>query len=441
MRASVRNSLLAAVTLGIACGDTPTELVPPTPVTPTQVTLKFCAGAPAWVAFQNDGGAWTQVTGAPSGTGVAYTFTLTTAKAGLAVVQTLTCSTINSVVYGTPAELATLYSGESCGAGRKTIYGTVAGGNAGQYSNISLGGGFDNVYGQSGAITLEGVAPGPQDLVASRWSVGGVDRMIVRRGVEVADGATLPLLDFNSSEAFAPDSARVSIQGLGSSGAGTFTYVSSSLYTAGGGRGSGSAAMTNGTAWYRGLPASATMPGDIHQIVVFGGDRYADMFVGPLANHAISLGPAAATPTVTTLSGAAPMRKRMTIPVQAGYSKVAMAGFESGTRPYYYVYVHMTEGYRGNAASWVLDVPDFGTTAGYNVAWGLQPSSRQLWRSEVYDWNYFEKFAPTVGLTRRRASAASPTVNGSVSPSIGFSDRQPGLQDPVSARYAQQSCS
>lgn len=442
MQSFFRRTLLAAFIVEIAaCGDTPTELVTPTAVTPTQVTMKFCE-LPAWVAYRNEGGAWTETKPVTTGAVHAYTFTMATANGGVAVVQRRTCSTSTYVVYGTAAELGTIYTGGQCSTpGLKTVYGSVAGGFAGGYSTVELGGGYDNIYGESGNITLEDVAPGPQDLVASRGNTGGRDRIIIRRAIDVADNATLPVLDFNSSEAIALDSATLSIQEFEGTGPVTGAFMSSYIFTANGGWGVSSAASTNGTTWYRGLPASATIAGDMHQIAVHAGGRYLDMFVGPLANLTASLGPVAATSTVTTLSDGTPKRMRMTIPVQAAYPGTAFARFETGHRPYFYVTVTMTGAYRGSASSWILEVPDFGASSGYDAAWGMSGPLRS-WGSEVYGWDPFAKFIPTIGLTRRRAGTASTIPAASALPSPGGTEsRQLGLPASMDVRFSHLSCS
>lgn len=436
-------TFLAAFMVGItACGDTPTELVGPVAVTPTQVTMKFC-DPPAWVAYKNEGGAWIEAKPVTTGAEHAYTFTMATANGGVAVVQRRTCSTSTYVVYGTAAELGTVYSGGGlCGlSGLKTIYGSVAGGFVGGYANVELGGGYDQVNGASGQFTLEDVDTGPQDLVASRGNAGGRDRIIIRRAIDVADNATLPVLDFNSSEAVALDSATLSIQEFGGNGLVTNASVSSSIYTANGGWGLSSAASANGTTWYRGLPASATIAGDIHQIAMHAGGRYLDMFVGPLANLTASLGPVAATPTVTTLSDGTPKRVRMTIPVQAAYPGMAFARFETGHRPYFNATVTMTGAYRGSASSWILEVPDFGAGSGYDASWGMSGPLRS-WGSEVYGWDPFAPFVRTIGLTRRRAGTASTFPAASALPSPGETEsRQLRLPASIDARYTHLSCS
>jgi hypothetical protein len=392
----------ALVTVGIlgmlACGDAPTE-----PVTPTEITLKLCDIEPVWVAFQEGDGVWTEVEGVSTGALHTYAFMMTAAKGAVAVVDTLNSRATNRVVYGTAAELAQSYPGERCGSGGKTLTGTIAGGTAGLISWVTLGGALDAVVGTSGSFSLEDVSPGPQDLIATRGSSFRSDRVIIRRGLDLPNNAVIPLLDFNSSEAVALDSATVSIDQFPTNVSG---FVESWIATANG----GSALFirpASATNRYRGLPPSAVMPGDLHHISVSLIGRYVDTYVGPIANLTVSLGPVAATPTVTTLSSATPVRMRMTMPVQAEYPKAAMAVFVNGINPRNVVNLTMTEGYRGSAPAWVLDVPDFGTTSGYNAAWGLSAGTLPSWQSEVYDWNFIAKFVPQPGVTRRKASARS----------------------------------
>lgn len=448
MQSTFRRTVLAAVMLGIAaCGDTPTEVVPPIAETPTEIAFHLSGEPLAWAGYQDGNGAWTEVKGVPSGTGHTYSLTMTAPTGAIAYVFTLTCSAINWVNYGTAAELKAMYSGWQSGtpAGLKTVHGSVAGGFASGSSNVWLGGtagGFAFVQGESGSITLAGVPLGPQDLVASRhvrWDT--TDKMIVRRNLDIANGETIPLLDFSSSEAIALDSARLTIQDFGGNALTNASVSSVLVYTANGGLGRSSAATKNGTTWYRGLPASATIAGDMHQISAGAAGRSVQTVIGPLANHTVSLGPAAATPTVATVSSGTPMRRRMTIPVQAEYSKSATARFETGTRPYYSVYMTMTGAYRGSGTSWILEIPDFGANSGYNTAWGLQGGPRQLWSATVAGWDGPDDTSPAVGQTRRAAGVASTSAGLAALPSFGeIESRHPRRSTSSEAGSAQFSC-
>ncbi len=435
MQPLLRLTLLTVVIVGIvACGDTPTE-----PLTPTQVTLKSCGGALPWVGYQDGDGEWIKVEGVPTGADNSYTFTLTQRVGGVAYVVTTTCGRYTWVVYGTAEELAKSFLSD-CGTpvtSTKTVHGALVGGRTGHYSIVSLGFSFASVVGESGSFTLDRVAGGPQDLVAFRGTTGGADRVILRRRVDFANGDTMPSLDFAGPEAFAMDSARLSIPQLAAPG-----WVSSAIYLADGRQFSLYAGPTSATTWYRGFPASATIAGDMHGIGVTSEGRSVGAIVGPLADYAASLGPAPTPPTVTTLSSGPPLRRRLTIPVQSQYSRTAHARFESGTRPYYYVNMTMTAGYRGSAPSWVLEVPAFGASSGYDPAWALQPSSRQIWSSTVYDYDVLAKFVPAIGLTRRSATASSASATASALPSFDqTAARRLMLPASIDARYEQQTCS
>ena len=74
-----------------------------------------------------------------------------------------------------------------------------------------------------GEFLLQVLPPGPQDIIATRVvrtnGIDSIPQMILRRGVDLPDGATLPVLDFSAPEAFAPAVANVSLSGIGVGGA------------------------------------------------------------------------------------------------------------------------------------------------------------------------------------------------------------------------------
>src|SRR6185312_2392042 len=62
------------------------------------------------------------------------------------------------------------------------------------------------------------VAEGNQDLVASRadFTTFQANKIIIRRGLNITAGGSIPVLDFNAAEAFNPGTANVTVTGLGS---------------------------------------------------------------------------------------------------------------------------------------------------------------------------------------------------------------------------------
>ena len=89
----------------------------------------------------------------------------------------------------------------------------------------------------NGSFSLLNLPPGPLDVVAMRnGDISApleipVDRAIIRRGVNPASGATLPVLDFNAAESFAPTTSTWTFNNVN---AGEQMSVSQAFFTAGG---------------------------------------------------------------------------------------------------------------------------------------------------------------------------------------------------------------
>ena len=70
-------------------------------------------------------------------------------------------------------------------------------------------------------FTLNNVANGALDLVAARSGFNQntltqeIDRIIIRRGLNQANGSVIPVIDFGAVEAFAPASANVTVSNAG----------------------------------------------------------------------------------------------------------------------------------------------------------------------------------------------------------------------------------
>src|SRR5438093_13553196 len=104
---------------------------PPRRPPPITVALAYCAGfEPAWVAFQDGDGAWTQAQPTPSGTNTTFRHDFSADRGAIATLSRVGGNmTVLSVLYGTPAELVTAgdTNARDCGpAPAKTLLGTVA---------------------------------------------------------------------------------------------------------------------------------------------------------------------------------------------------------------------------------------------------------------------------------------------------------------------------
>jgi hypothetical protein len=116
------------------------------------------------------------------------------------------------------------------------VTGSVANVAGNQGALIALGSAFaavENVSVDGTGFVVTGVQDGPVDLVAARVSGTGstaaLDRLIIRRALNPAYNSALPVLDFNSSVAFAPAEARLTVGNLGSDD----PFVSTSYVTTG----------------------------------------------------------------------------------------------------------------------------------------------------------------------------------------------------------------
>jgi hypothetical protein len=349
------------------------------------VRVTFCeSDAPVWVAAQNGDGAWTRLTAvAPRQYDVTFA-----QRGALAAVTRSGDDVTTDVRYLSASELATLGQAGCYNprAGGHTVNASVAGLATGQLAMASLGAGSGFAW-QNGPFQIQNVADGTFPLVATRADAQQlVDRVILRRGVTAGAGATLPLLDFGSDEAFAPAAATVTVANLGAEQA---TLISS-FY--GGTLGGGLLATKQGgaTLGYVGLPAARLQAGEFNMLMVGGGNasgsgpqRFVTQFARDVADRTVTLGAVLSAPSVGTAATAPYLRPRLTLPAQADYGAYASVSFAqtsagSGRRD---VSVSRSAASAGGTAptTWDLSVPDFSDVAGFDAAWGLRATASTRW--------------------------------------------------------------
>ncbi len=354
----------------------------------TAISLSYCAsGAPIWLAVQDGTGAWTRVTAGANNT---YAFTLTAARAGIATVDTIGTGFELTVTYATTTEIANFGSSlntDACGA--KTINGTFSGVSGTQFANVSLGTATTFALGlPNTAFQLTGVPTGAQDLFAARLnsSPRRVDKLILRRAIDIANNGTIPVLDFNAAESFAPASANITVANLGADTASLATVYN-------GIRGSAFGFMhlidnyrnASGAVIYDAIPAARLNTGELQQIYAIAttansesSDRFAGQYFQTPADITLTLGAALGTPTVTRASSTPYVRPRVQLAVQSDYNRILFLDFaqtalnRTGS-------VTATTGYTIGAA-WDITVPDLSGAAGWQNTWALQPGT-------AFDWS------------------------------------------------------
>ena len=360
---------------------------------------QFCASnAPLWFAVQDGTGAWTRVTP----TNNAFGFNITSSKGGVAYVQAGSGSSFTlTVLYGLKQELTDAGAGLCANTTEKTVNGSVAGLGSGEAASVSLGGALATVS-ANGNFTLNNVPDGPRDLVAARTAttVSGtgitfaVNKLIIRRALNQAANSTMPALDFNASEAVAPVSRNVTVNGAGSDFLSTsVSYVTANnaittLYT--------DALSSGATRAYYGVPAASQATGDLHLLTAVATNvsgstanylRIFGTYFKDATDKTVTLGPVPATATVSVLGTTPYVRLRMQWTAQTEYGKYFSAIYsQSNAAAPRTAIVSATSGYLGST-SVDLAIPDFTGVAGWDSNWGLKAGQATQWVATGTSWS------------------------------------------------------
>jgi hypothetical protein len=400
-------------------------------------TWEFCSAAetPLWLAVQDGNGAWSRVT--PTGT--KFQFNIAAATGGVAFVNATSDASIAAasrtlarrmsvameaallmqnkavearasrtaryaararslvdgfdltIVYGTQAELNAQGTSYCLTGSGKTVNGTVANVAATQTAEISLGDAFTSVSGGTTTFQLTDVPDGALDLVASRGTfdlntfTSTVDKLIIRRGVNPANNSTLPVLDFNAAEAFAPAQANLTVGNLG----GDTPIVTTTYFTASGTSGAG---LFNGFGTgpgpfkYYGVPTDKQIAGDLHFAFVLAGPasenadnaRLAGLFFKDPTDRTVTLGAVLPTPAVTVAATTPYVRLRAQGSATAAYNKYVQVSYTQATAARV-VSIGASAAYLANATTYDFTIPDFTGAAGWDNNWGLKAGAETQW--------------------------------------------------------------
>ena len=381
--------VILALSMLSACNDR--NVVGPTVVDPgggplTTVDVLFCRDeAPAWVAFQDGDGAWTTASPILDGRHALYRHSFAANRGGIATGQRFNVGlTTLNVSYGAPAELAAFGNTfpEDCAeSGPKALLGMIAGLGDNQVATVS--GGFSNafIFPSDHSFVLSDLTDAPQTLLATRATrvndVLTLDKLIVRRTPSLPDSATIPVLDFESDEAFSPAVANVTIDGLGPEGAQTFTRLvtanSQSIISF------LSNSTTAATRSYDALPESRVGPTDLQELIVSGRTtpeltiRSATVYFRTPVDQTIALGPAAVAPAISVIARAPGLRLRAVIAPQTVYDQFTSMSYQQGST---LVSVGMTAQYASlTGGGYDLSIPDFSGVAGFDPQWALRDNA------------------------------------------------------------------
>lgn len=381
-------TIIVMTELLAACSDSMTSPTPPPP--PASANVAYCAGIePMWVAFQDGDGAWTRALPTASNGTVVFQANFAATRGGIATVtEGGSGITFLHVLYGTPQELETVgyTSRRFCSSPVvKTLLGTVGGLDTNEFAIIR--GGFDaQALGHAGfEFELNVLPPGPQDILATRITrTNGADtitKLILRRGIDLPDGATLPELDFSSAEAFVPAVANLSL-GVGVGGAAISTrLITSNLDTPVGFFGGQDLGTIRS---YRALPEARLLPGDLQVLYASGHGatpnsvRSASRFFRAVQDYTIDLGADVVTPTFTTIATSPTLRLRARFVNQTEYGRATSISYqEDSTRS---VSVTLTQNYALQVGGvYDLVIPELTGVVGFRPAWALSQTNSLRW--------------------------------------------------------------
>lgn len=420
--------VIAALSILSACNDKNVvgPVVDPGGGPSTSVDVPFCADeAPAWVAFQDGDGPWTPTSPIIDGRYAVYRHTFVANRAGIAIGQRFNVGlTTLNVAYGAPAELTAFgntFPGACNSSPPKALLGTVAG--VGENQGATISGGFSNAFIFPGdhSFVLSDLSDEPQTILATRTTrvndVLTLDKLIVRRTPALPDSATIPVLDFESDEAFAPAVANVTIEGLGPEGAQTFTRLttanSQSIISF------LSNSATAATRSYNALPESRLAPTDLQALIVSGHTtadltiRSATVYFRAPVDQTVALGPTADAPAISVISRAPALRLRTVVAPQTVYDRFTSMVYQQGGTV---VSVGMTARYASlTNRGYDLTIPDFSGIAGFDPQWALSANATgDIFWTETFiggTLGFGANIAPTNG-----AFSRSSTRNGSFTP-------------------------
>jgi hypothetical protein len=411
------------------------------PPATTATTIPFCANeTPVWFAYQNEGFLWQPV----AASGGSFSFAATD-RVSIAFAYTEGTASDVRFYSATRAELAGI--GLDC-AGTKNHPGTTAGVGTSQLGVVALGGTLDVTSGN--AFLLEGVVDAPLDLVATRGSIANGqftgDRMVIRRGVNLANDMSIPLIDYMGSESVATTTNGVTINGIE---AGETVYMENVFQGTTRTWGVvGTSESTSSAHTLYSAPAASLVAGDLHELYVDAFNSQGTVahtlvtYFGAPGDRTETLGPLLNIPTISATLVAPYLRERAQLASQTEYPTAARFVYLQGTvSAPKYISVVITAAHHGSTpTSWDVLIPDVSSVPGFNSGWMHTSGPTVTYSAEAFSAPGALLFgAPaSLGQTLKFAyressasSAVSPALRAAGARRRAMVDGRRGLLDPT----------
>jgi hypothetical protein len=415
--------LIFVLSILAGCGGDKIDAPGPIIGSPTSVEVPFCAGLePSWVAFQDGNGAWTQALSVIAGQRVTFSHAFMTDRGAIAMARVFRNGlTTLDVQYGLPSELTIVgdtTSAHCASSSSETLLGSVAGLDTNEVASINAGFGTRDLVALgegSSDFALPSLIAGPQDILATRVSrLNGTNvltRVILRHTLALPDSATLPVIDFNSTEAFAPVVATATVVGLGAEGAASRTRLRTSLSESQISFLTSSETASSRT--FYAIPESRLQAGDLQVLSATANPttaniiRSAEVYFRVPVDQTLTLGAPATMPALSTIAATPSLRLRAKFAIQPDYDRLTGITYQQGQNTI--LTVSMTAAYAAlDNVGYDLVVPDLTNAPGFDSRWALHAGERVFW------------IATRTGGTLGLGQNAVPTVGATVRTGIIF---------------------
>jgi len=263
----------------------------------------------------------------------------------------------------------------------RILNGSVAGVGATDQTVVIMGPTSAIVTGAT-TFQLQNALNGPADLIATQTTIAVGPpftatpvKLIIRRGVDIPDAGTIPVLDFGAAEAFTPVTAEITLENLGTDFALTqvsyqTTTTTGLLYNP--------VAGTETVQTAYGVPTAQQSATDLHSIGVIATNQNGDArgrtsWTKTLADMTVTLGDPLTAPTITSLGNTPYPRYQATGPIQAAYDdalNLTLIQDGPGAGDARSVIITATRAYFAGA-DYTLVVPDLSATTGWQNTWAL----------------------------------------------------------------------
>lgn len=372
------------------------------------MSIRFCGTAadiPIWLGFA-PGNSWTRI---PIGANNTFTFDFGSQGTLAWVTQQGADDFRINIVAGTLDEVAVIAASQCASPSNRSANGSVAGLAATDQAQVVFGPRVSTAAPTFAApnFSFTLLPDGALDLAATRSAFDiaagalAVNKVILQRALNPANGGSIGTLDFNGASALTPEQKAVTVQGLVG---GEQLLLSSSFRTAAGTSISlGNAIVASGTSGpVRHLPAAAVQTGELHTLQASGITTSGGFSITRTVTQTVT------TPTATTLTfGAVPtdpnvisaasnasrVRFSSFIPFQSDYTRLYMTAWiqqSGGTRREVMMTVTetmaaITVGNFGTNAR--LSSPNFDSAPGWDPLWENRPGLAATYFVSASGWS------------------------------------------------------